>query len=337
MVATEAALAAMLYARAAVADAREGRREGAAQHPTLLSSSERLRQLSPRRGKRVGRRLRRERLLRRSASRRPGQCGLPHSGACSVGGRSNLKNGSSVGSFVYKTHYAGVPRPGTHPDERDVMNTSQLLRTPLTFGGDGPVPVSFSERAVAVTVVPITMSRLLLLLPLLWGISHSRLVAVWSLLAIVAFDVADGTLARAVEKDGASRRLADAAVDKLIVNAACVGFVIHDPTLVLLYVPFAVRDVALVIANGWCIARRRILIGSRPSHKAGAAALATLGLLALSGLSGAALVFAAAVACAVNWAPLPEYIRAFRVIRARESSRTFTVLPTTMLSIPRQR
>ncbi|HET7590947.1 MAG TPA: CDP-alcohol phosphatidyltransferase family protein [Solirubrobacterales bacterium] len=160
----------------------------------------------------------------------------------------------------------------------------------------------------------LTMSRLLLLPPLVWGVFESPAIAVFSLLVIVVMDIGDGVIARAACADTAIRRVADAAVDKIAIHTASIAVVIQDPVLLPLYLPLAFRDGALVVANLWCIERRKTFISGRGRHRAASLAYAGLGFVALAGCPNPVVTVTAVIAWAVNYALVLDYWRTFVVV-----------------------
>lgn len=164
--------------------------------------------------------------------------------------------------------------------------------------------------------VAITASRLLLGIPLLYGIVNDVALALLALGAIVTMDVADGVIARSLGVESARRRLVDAAVDKLLIHSAAIVGVILEPAFLWLYVPFFVRDLALAMGDLWCVVHLKTHIAGNATHRASSIAIALLAVTALT-MSPLAVIVVGALACLVNYALLPDYVSTFRTALAR--------------------
>lgn len=176
-----------------------------------------------------------------------------------------------------------------------------------------------------------TAARLLLILPLIWGIGHSAVIAVLALFVIVAMDILDGVIARATGLETSIRRITDAVVDRLLIHSASIAVVLSEPSLFVLYAPLALRDLLLALGDSWCLRFRRTHIAGRSLHRAASASFALLGFAVLTAPHSVAIA-AALVAWLVNYLLLFDYLPTLRRVAAGAPSSQLTVTTTDSIS-----
>jgi phosphatidylglycerophosphate synthase len=168
-------------------------------------------------------------------------------------------------------------------------------------------------QGIEIALLGLTASRLLLVVPLIWGIANNPLLAAAALLVLIIVDVVDGAVARAFDVETPLRRLVDSTVDKISIHSASIAVVILEPTLLALYLPLALRDALLSTGSLWCLARRHILIAGGPQHRAASLSYACLGFSALA-LSPAFVVAFGLFAWIVNYALIADYWHTFKAV-----------------------
>jgi phosphatidylglycerophosphate synthase len=177
-------------------------------------------------------------------------------------------------------------------------------------------------------LIALTGSRLFFAFPLIYGIVYDRRLALLALVMTVAADVVDGALARRLDLDTPRRRVMDAGVDMALIHSAAIAGVIVEPSMLPLYVPFALRDLGLVAGDWWCISHYDTHIGGGSLHRASSLSIACLAVTALTTSSPVAISLAAVVAVLVSYSFLPSYIRALKRVRVEAPSGELRVVLT---------
>ncbi|HEX3432726.1 MAG TPA: CDP-alcohol phosphatidyltransferase family protein [Solirubrobacteraceae bacterium] len=195
------------------------------------------------------------------------------------------------------------------------------------------MPLSDHSRVLPRTItgepglIAVTILRLVLLVPLIWGISHEPAVAAGALGLIVAVDIVDGVVARGHRLDGTRRRLTDAAVDKLMIHAASLAVVLKSPDLLPIYLPLLARDVGVCSVSLWLILRYKAFVSGRPIHRLASVTYALLGAAALTGNAAATLI-TGAVAWFVHYAVLGDYLRGMKTALGSEHKQLVVIQTT---------
>jgi phosphatidylglycerophosphate synthase len=205
------------------------------------------------------------------------------------------------------------------------------LTAQSTFTALGPV----RQQDIAATAL--TLARLTVLPVVLLGLGQKTALAAIAIISFVALDIVDGVLARAWAHDGAARRAADSAVDRIaidtsLVTAGAIGLV---PWLIV--AAFLVRD-------GYCIllclrmyrASEGSVLKADWAHRSLNLAMAFGGIVApwmspTIRTPAALLVLAYAVAVALDLTRMSAYVRAEfargavgrRVVSTREARNAF--------------
>ena len=84
--------------------------------------------------------------------------------------------------------------------------------------------------------------------------------------AVTIADLADGMVARKLEVDTNSRRIADAVVDRITIWSAFGAAVHTDPSLLAWYTPLAVRGAVIATGSNLCFwTKNKLVLGGKLS------------------------------------------------------------------------
>ena len=150
-------------------------------------------------------------------------------------------------------------------------------------------------------MLAVTGARLGLLPELVDAIQDHSLARTAALVgAVTIADLADGMVARKLEVDTNSRRIADAVVDRITIWSAFGAAVHTDPSLLAWYTPLAVRGAVIATGSNLCFWTKNKLVLGGNFHKLASLSQAALGISMVGEARPAIMATVAAGTYAIN-------------------------------------